>query len=107
MNTIRLVTFGLDRISLLNVSVETFTPIMENPAQMFESVIGVAMMEPEIVELAFGCNQAKYIKALPLHKSQEIVSESGDEVVFRLFVAPNYELVQPGLMSGYSLTYLL
>jgi hypothetical protein len=43
MNTVRLVTFALDRMSLLNISVETFAPIMENPAQMFESVIGIAI----------------------------------------------------------------
>lgn len=73
---------------------------------MFDSVIGVAMMEPVTVELAFSANQAKYIKALPLHKSQEIVSETSDEVVFRLFVAPNYELVQRILMYGFEVRVL-
>ena len=73
-----------------------------NPASMFDSVIGVSMMEPVTVEPAFSCN----IKTLPLHRSQEIVSESGDEVVFRLFVAPNYELVQRILMYGFEVRVL-
>ena len=38
--------------------------------------------------------------SLMLVWSQEIVSETGDEVFFRLFVAPNYELVQRILMYG-------
>jgi predicted DNA-binding transcriptional regulator YafY len=67
---------------------------------MFDSVIGVAIMEPVIVELAFSNQQSKYIKTLPLHQSQEIVSENNDEVIFRYFVATNYELVQRILMYG-------
>lgn len=106
MNTEHLFTFGLDRMSLLNISEETFIPILDNPASMFDSVIGVAMMEPVTVELAFSCKQAKYIKTLPLHRSQEIVSETGDEVVVRLFVAPNYELVQRILMYGFEVRVL-
>lgn len=100
MNGTKLFTWGLDRIRSLDISVATFIPILDNPASMFDSVIGVAMMKPEIVELAFSASQAKYVKALPLHKSQEIVSENEDEVVFRLNVAPNYELVQRILMYG-------
>jgi predicted DNA-binding transcriptional regulator YafY len=96
----RLFTFGLDRMNSLKISEETFIPILENPASMFDSVIGVAIMEPVIVELAFSYQQAKYIKTLPLHQSQEIVSENNDEVIFRYFVATNYELVQRILMYG-------
>ena len=100
MNSDKMYTWGLDRMSSLDVSAETFTPVLDKPASMFDAVIGVAMMKPEIVELAFSAGQAKYIKALPLHRSQEIVSENEDEVVFRFNVAPNYELVQRILMYG-------
>lgn len=47
-----------------------------------------------------------YIKTLPLHRSQEIVLETGNEVVFILFVAPNYELVQRILMYGFEVRVL-
>ena len=58
------------------------------------------MMQPKKVLLAFSAYQAKYIKTLPLHKSQVIVSENDNEVIFGLFVAPNYELLQRILMYG-------
>jgi len=93
-------TYGLDRISSLMVSEEVFIPSIDNPASKFDSVIGVSVLNPVEVELAFTPSQAKYIKSLPLHHSQEIISESDEEVVFRLHVAYNYELVQKILMYG-------
>ena len=95
-----LFTYGLDRIISLAVTQETFKPTLQNPTSKFDSVIGISVLEPVLVELAFSTAQAKYLKTLPLHKSQEIISETENEVVFRFFVAPNYELVQRILMWG-------
>lgn len=96
----KMFTYGLDRILSLSVNNETFIPSLSDPAKRFESVIGITMLEAEIVELAVSGSQAKYINTLPLHKSQKIKSKTENEVIFQLQVAPNYELVQRILMLG-------
>jgi len=93
-------TYGLDRISDLTVTMEVFTTSIENPATLYDSVIGFNVMDPEEVELAFSSSQAKQIKGQPLHHSQELISETKDEVIFRYFVARNQELVQKILTYG-------
>jgi hypothetical protein len=96
----KMFTYGLDRITSIEVNTQTFVPTLANPAKKFESVIGISIFEPETIEFAITASQAKYLKTLPLHKSQQIISETADEVIFRLEVAPNYELVQRILMLG-------
>jgi len=47
--------------------------------------------------------QTKYIKALPLHHSQRIISETKDETIISIFVYPDtYELEQKILSFGES-----
>lgn len=84
-----LFTYGLDRIISLVVTQETFESTLPDPASKFDSVIGVSVLEPVFVELAFSVSQANYLKTLPLHKSQEIIAENDKQVVFRFFIAPN------------------
>jgi len=100
MDSDYLYTYGLDRMSSLSISEETFISTLHDPASKFESVIGISMMEPVKIVLAFSAHQAQYLKTLPLHKSQVIISENDNEVIFELFVAPNYELLQRILMYG-------
>ena len=73
-----------------------------NPAKLFENIIGLTYSddEPEEVILSFTPLQGKYIKALPLHKSQEIIKETEKEVLVKLTVIPNFELEQKILMMG-------
>ena len=96
----KMFTYGLDRITSIVVNNQTFIPTLAHPAKKFESVVGIAISEPETIEFALTASQAKYLKTLPLHKSQQIISETVNEVIFRLEVAPNYELVQRILMLG-------
>lgn len=96
----KMFTYGLDRITSIEVNSQTFIPTLAFPAKKFDSVVGIAISEPETIEFALTASQAKYLKTLPLHKSQQIISETLDEVIFRLEVAPNYELVQRILMLG-------
>ncbi len=100
LNSDFLFTYGLDRIISLTIIPETFIPTVPDPASKFNSVVGVSVLEPVVVELTFSVSQAKYLKTLPLHKSQEIISETDNQVVFRFFLAPNYELIQRILMWG-------
>ncbi len=96
-------TFGIDRIENLKVLTEKFVVQKNfNPKERFENIIGLVFpeQEPEEVILSFTPLQAKYIKTLPLHRSQEIIKESKSEVMVKLFVKTNYELVQRILMLG-------
>lgn len=94
-----LFTYGLDRIAEIEVTTDVFEVTID-PAKAFETVIGVSIRKPEVVELEFTSHQANYLKTLPWHKSQEIVSENGEATVFRFFISPNYELMQKILMTG-------
>ena len=54
----------------------------------------------EEVVLATDPLTAKYMKSLKWHVSQEVVSENEHEVVFRMYVQPNFELKQKILSHG-------
>jgi len=94
-----LFTYGLDRISGIEVTPEVFE-VSSDPAKAFESVIGISIVKPEVVELECTSHQANYLKTLPWHKSQEIIEESDEKTIFRFFISPNYELLQKILMMG-------
>ena len=98
-NTFR--TFGIDRIENLLIKVETFRPIKGlNASSYFEDLIGLNYSENDVEEVLLKTNsvQAKYLKSLPIHRSQTIQSEVGDEVLIRLYIKPNYEFKQRILM---------
>jgi predicted DNA-binding transcriptional regulator YafY len=102
-------TFAIDRIESLEVLSDTFKPDLKlNPVNLFENILGLTYSkgEPEEVILSFTPLRGKYIQALPLHRSQEIIKESEKEVMVRLRVIPNFELKQKILMSGCDVTVI-
>jgi len=102
-------TFGIDRIESIELLSDIFKPDPKlNPAKLFENVIGLTYSndEQEEVVLSFTPLQGKYIQALPLHKSQEVIKETEKEIIVRLTVIPNFELEQKILMMGDSVKVL-
>ncbi len=96
-------TFGIDRILNLEVQKEAFRPKAKiNPAELFENTVGLtySFNELEEVVLSFTPLQAKYVKSLPLHKSQEIIEDNEKEVQVRLRIIPNFEFKQKIMMLG-------
>ena len=96
-------TFGIDRIESIEVLTETFKPDPKlNPTKLFENIIGLnySSNKPEEVILSFTPLQGKYIRSLPLHKSQQIIKETEDELLIKIIVIPNFELKQKILMMG-------
>jgi predicted DNA-binding transcriptional regulator YafY len=90
--------FALDRISLLNL---TTTRYRSNPQfnihEHFQFCFGIMKPEPseapvEIV-LSFAPVQGKYIKSMPLHKSQEILKDNKNGLVVRLKLFLTFDLV--------------
>ncbi len=102
-------TFGIDRIESVELLTDTFTPDPKlNPAKLFENIVGLtfSMGKPEDVILSFTHLQGKYIQALPLHRSQQIIKGTKDEFLVKLSVIPNFELKQKILMLGDSVKVL-
>lgn len=96
-------TFGIDRIENLEIKAEVFKLLKtEAPSQLFENIIGVNYSDEKIEEVVLSFNPiiGKYIKSLPLHKSQRIIKDDKTVVIISLQVIPNFELQQKILMFG-------
>ncbi|WP_374364900.1 WYL domain-containing protein [Cloacibacterium sp.] len=50
--------------------------------------------------LEYDFEQANYVKALPLHHSQKIVSENKNSTVFNVFLVPTYDFQREILSYG-------
>lgn len=96
-------TFGIDRILNLEVKEDTFHPNSDlNPHALFENTVGLTYSSNELEEvlLSFTPLQGKYLKTLPLHKSQEIIEDNKTELQIKLTIVPNYEFKQKIMMLG-------
>ena len=105
----KLRTFGIDRISDLVVQSNVFIRDKNvNPEEMFDKTIGIVYSynEQQQVILSFTPNQGKYIKTLPLHKSQQILVDNETELRISLNIIPNYEFNQIILMHGETVTVI-
>ena len=102
-STASIKTFGLDRIVGLEILDSTFTPTKEfDKKKYFENAFGITSSynDPEKVILRFSRKTGDYIKALPLHKSQEIISNTPQECIIKLTVYPTIDLVMQLLSYG-------
>jgi len=96
-------TFGIDRIRNIKIKTQKFkTDNALNPKEIFENVIGIIFSDEKLqkIILSFTPAQGKYIKSLPMHKSQEILIDDETELRICLYLIPNFELQQQILMYG-------
>ena len=95
-------TYALDRVRKMNIVNRNFEmPTDINPKEFFENIIGVTQSkaEPKLVKLKTTPSQAKYLRALPLHSSQQ--EEIHDQYsIFTYQLKLNYELVHEILAFG-------
>ncbi len=101
----RIKTFALDRLTELETSKKHFqTPEEFNIEVSFKHCFGIISPnegdEPEAVVLSFDNHQGKYIKSLPLHESQTIVSDNDDELVVTMNVYITHDFVMEILSHG-------
>ena len=91
--------FGIDRINDLKIT-DTFfkrdTKI--HPATYYENTIGLTFDKYILQEVLIKATEieAKYLRSQPLHSSQ--VEHENNQ--FKLYLTPNYELIQMILMRG-------
>ena len=97
-------SFAFDRLSDLNISRTKFHrdrnfDVNEHYKHCF-GIVSPNDKKPQKVELAFKPHQAKYIKSLPLHASQQIVYDNENETVFSLNIVLTEDFIMEILSHG-------
>ena len=97
-------TFGLDRISLLEITRSKFKyPQKFEIEEYFRHCFGIISPteeKPIEVVLSFDPDQGKYIKTLPLHKSQQIIVDNADELRIKLLIYITFDFRMELLAHG-------
>ena len=88
--------YGLDRVIDLEILEESFE--MEkgfDVDELFATSFGIYLPEEAAMTITFrtSATEAKYLRDLPIHSSQEEISSDGDSVVFSIFVCPDKNMI--------------
>jgi predicted DNA-binding transcriptional regulator YafY len=95
-------SFGIDRITDLEVLSESFKSKMKRPKEMFDKIIGLVYEAEKVEEviLSYDPFQGNYIKTQPIHSSQKILVDDKNELKISIRVIPNYELEEQIMKQG-------
>jgi predicted DNA-binding transcriptional regulator YafY len=98
----RILTFGLDRIVNIWATGKSFDPPHFDDTEYFGHVLGISTpdLKPQWIELSFTSQQGKYIKSQPIHHSQQILKETKTQLLIRMKLAVNHELMMLLLSYG-------
>ena len=104
-------TFALDRMSDLELTDDSCAvppDILTNVSELFEHIFGITDSSGPVEEilLKFSPLFGRYVKAKPIHQTQEVVRDTDDECVIRLRLAPNRDLLMHLRSYGEHLTVL-
>ena len=90
-------TFGLDRISDVEVNSKTFKKQEVDIDKLFVNSFGIVStldQIPEKIILSFDYEQGKFIKTLPIHHSQKVLIDNDSEYRIELTLVPTYDFYQ-------------
>lgn len=96
-------TFGLDRISDLEISGSSFKRENIEVGKIFMNSFGIISadhQEPEEIILSFDAEQGQYIKTLPMHHSQKVLVDNDEEYRIQLTLVPTYDFEREVLSHG-------
>ncbi|RKD90019.1 helix-turn-helix transcriptional regulator [Mangrovibacterium diazotrophicum] len=97
-------TFGLDRLSNLILSNTKFAvPETFSVDKYFHHCFGIITPdegEPEEIVICFPPHQGKYVKTMPLHGSQEVLTDDETELRIRLKIHRTYDFLLEILSHG-------
>jgi len=99
----KIITFGLDRISKLTISVDHFLKNFDfSPDDFFEHSIGITANDSKakIIQMKIDKIGSKYLQSQPLHKSQKMVKSSNSYDIFEINVIVSEELKRTILSYG-------
>lgn len=100
-------TFALERFQSNTLIIKTNTtyqiPKDINPDSFFDDSFGIFKLqnsEPEKVELSFSPLKGKFIKSVPLHKSQKILADNEKEFKIQLQLQITHDFIMEILSHG-------
>jgi predicted DNA-binding transcriptional regulator YafY len=104
-------TFALDRMSDLEITdnpCDVPPAVMASVSELFEHIYGITDSSGPVEEivLSFTPLRGRYVKAKPIHQSQEVVLDTDTECRIRLRLAPNRDLMMHLRSYGEDLTVL-
>ena len=88
--------YGLDRIQNLKLTGKGFEMAAGfDVDELFATSFGIYLPEGPGQTITFktSATEAKYLRDLPIHGSQEEIASEGDSVTFSIFVCPNRNLI--------------
>lgn len=90
-------TYGLDRITQLEIHNKTFAKKEIDINSLFINSFGIVSTldkQPEKIILSFKHSQKGFVKSLPIHHSQKILIDNEEEYKIELTLAPTYDFYQ-------------
>ncbi|AQG78523.1 helix-turn-helix transcriptional regulator [Spirosoma montaniterrae] len=104
-------TFALDRMSELEIlddPCDVPPAVLTSVSELFEHIYGITDSHGPVenIVLRFSPLFGRYVKAKPIHQTQEVVSDTPDACVVRLRLAPNRDLLMHLRSYGEHLTIL-
>ncbi len=88
--------YGLDRVQSLELTENTFRmPADFDVEELFATSFGIYIPEGQGQTIRFRTTrtEARFLRDLPIHHSQEEIASDGDWVTFSIFVCPNKALI--------------
>jgi predicted DNA-binding transcriptional regulator YafY len=97
-------SFALDRISDLEITTSHYSPPtsfnVEESYRYCFGIISPADEAPQEIILSFNPIQGKYIKTLPLHETQQVITDNEKEVLIKLYLHITHDLLMELLSFG-------
>lgn len=104
LNDNQIKSFALDRLSNLEITRNVFKrPVNFNPDDNYRYCFGIVSpnnQPPQNIVLSFDPYQGKYIKTLPLHHTQEIVTDNEKELRIKLKLCITHDFIMELLSYG-------
>ncbi len=104
-------TFALDRMSdltILDRPCAVPPAVLTNVSELFEHIYGITDSSGPVEEivLSFSPLFGRYVRAKPIHQTQEVLRDDAEQCVVRLRLAPNRDLLMHLRSYGEHLTVL-
>lgn len=96
-------SFALDRLSNLEIGVKFNSPDYYDIEGMYQHCFGIISPnaeKPQNIILSFNQFQGKFIKTLPLHYSQKILTDNDNELIIELKLFVTHDLIMELLSFG-------
>ncbi|WP_209391405.1 YafY family protein [Chryseobacterium sp. RR2-3-20] len=90
-------TLGLDRISELAISRSTFKKQEVDIDALFVNSFGIISTvgeEPTTITISFEPWQGMFVKSLPIHHTQKILTDTNEQLKIELTLVPTYDFYQ-------------